>query len=269
MPAAFAIFAQPHDLEFFAAGTLLLLKQQGWETHCMALSSGDCGSRLFGPQQTTEIRVKEAMTAAQLLEARFHGSPGKDHQLLYEVEAIRRLAATLREIKPGIILTHSPENCLEDHTNTSRIVTGAARVRATPNFGTHPPSVAADFDVVIYHSLPYGLRDGMRRRIFPELYVDTTPVQARKQAALAAHASQNEIAPTTSGRESMAEELDRLSREVGRMSGKFDHAEGWRRHSHLGFSARETDPLADALGPRIAVNPAYGEALERGQYPAS
>ena len=32
------------------------------------------------------------------------------------------------------------------------------------------------------------------------------------------------------------------------MSGKFDHAEGWRRRLHLGFSAHETDPLAEVLG---------------------
>jgi hypothetical protein len=38
-----------------------------------------------------------------------------------------------------------------------------------------------------------------------------------------------------------------LMREVGRMSGRFEYAEGWRRHSHLGFCAAEADPLAAAL----------------------
>jgi hypothetical protein len=33
------------------------------------------------------------------------------------------------------------------------------------------------------------------------------------------------------------------------MSGRFTHAEGWRRHLHLGLSARDDDPLAAALGP--------------------
>jgi hypothetical protein len=36
---------------------------------------------------------------------------------------------------------------------------------------------------------------------------------------------------------------------VGRLSRRFTWAEGWRRHSHVGFSAKDGDPLADALGP--------------------
>jgi hypothetical protein len=31
------------------------------------------------------------------------------------------------------------------------------------------------------------------------------------------------------------------------MAGKGQYAEGWRRHSHLGFSAVETDPLMEIL----------------------
>ena len=46
---------------------------------------------------------------------------------------------------------------------------------------------------------------------------------------------------------------DEMSRRVGRLSGSFEHAEGWRRHLHIGFSAREEDPLADALGERCHV----------------
>lgn len=269
MPAAFAIFAQPDDIAFFAAGTLLLLQRNGWETHCMALSSGDCGSRLFGPQQTSEIRVKEAMTAAQLLGARYHGSPGKDFQLLYEVEAVRRLAPTLRKVKPALILTHSPEDCLEDHSNTARIVVAAAQVRAMPNFGTHPPSECADFDTAIYHAMPLGLRDSMRRRIFPEIYVDTTAVHETKRTALAAHASQRDWLAQTQGVADYLATLDEMSREVARLCGALDHAEGWRRHSHLGLSRQEFDPLPQALPGHHRWNPHYAEALERGSYPSA
>jgi hypothetical protein len=42
-----------------------------------------------------------------------------------------------------------------------------------------------------------------------------------------------------------------MSAEVGRRSGRFAFAEGWRRHSHLGFSARERDPLGELLGPLV------------------
>ena len=42
--AAFAIGAHPDDIEFYMAGTLLLLKQAGCEIHYMNLASGNCGS---------------------------------------------------------------------------------------------------------------------------------------------------------------------------------------------------------------------------------
>ena len=268
MPSAFAIFAQPHDICFFAAGTLTLLRQNGWEIYCMALSSGECASKVFGPQQTIEIRVKEAMTAAQLLDARFHGSPGKDFQLLYEVESVRRVASTLRKVKPAIILTHSPENDLEDHTGTARTVVSAALVRSMPNFGTHPPSESSDFETAIYHCVPQGIRDSMRRRVFSETYVDTGSVHERKRAALQAHASQLTWSIETLGINCL-DAVDEMSRELGRMSGKFEHAEGWRRHSHQGLSRREIDPLGEALSRHVSLNPAYGPALDRGTYPSS
>jgi N-acetylglucosamine malate deacetylase 1 len=36
-------------------------------------------------------------------------------------------------------------------------------------------------------------------------------------------------------------------------AGRFEHAEDWRRHLHLGFSAREQAPLADALSEHCHV----------------
>lgn len=35
--------------------------------------------------------------------------------------------------------------------------------------------------------------------------------------------------------------------EMGRMSSKYEFAEGWRRHSHLGFCAEDYDPLSEIL----------------------
>jgi hypothetical protein len=37
------------------------------------------------------------------------------------------------------------------------------------------------------------------------------------------------------------------------MSGRFTSAEGWRRHLHVGLSARDVDPLREALGPESCI----------------
>ena len=42
------------------------------------------------------------------------------------------------------------------------------------------------------------------------------------------------------------------------MSGQFEHAEGWRRHLHVGFSATDTDPLHSILRDNYLENPATG-----------
>ena len=55
--------------------------------------------------------------------------------------------------------------------------------------------------------------------------------------------------------------MDDLSREVGTLSGRFHHAEGWRRHLHWGFCGADDDPLRDALGSRYLINARYEESL--------
>ena len=42
--AAMAIGAHPDDIEFYMAGTLLLLKKAGYEIHYLNVASGNCGS---------------------------------------------------------------------------------------------------------------------------------------------------------------------------------------------------------------------------------
>jgi hypothetical protein len=80
------------------------------------------------------------------------------------------------------------------------------------------------------------------------LFVDTSTVQAQKRHALAAHASQRAWLDATQGMDSYLDAADDMARVVGRMSGRFEFAEGWRRHLHLGLSARDGDPLVAALG---------------------
>jgi hypothetical protein len=84
-------------------------------------------------------------------------------------------------------------------------------------------------------------------------------VHARKREALAAHESQKHWLDVSQGMDSYLVSMDEASRAVGRLSGRFEFAEGWRRHLHLGFSASEVDPLQTALGDLYLIN----ESCER------
>jgi N-acetylglucosamine malate deacetylase 1 len=252
-----AIAAHPDDIEFMMAGTLLLLGEAGFALHYMTLSSGNCGSMNMTPAKTRIIRRAEAKAAARILGATHHPSLSDDLEIFYDLKTLRRLAAIIREVAPTVILTHSPQDYMEDHMNTARLAVTAAFARGMPNFRTSPSRKPTSNEVAIYHAMPHGLRDQLRRKVVPELFVNTASVHATKRAALGAHASQKAWLDATQGMDSYLAEMDSMSRAVGKMSGTFEHAEGWRRHLHLGFSAREIDPLCDALGSSVRVNPRY------------
>jgi LmbE family N-acetylglucosaminyl deacetylase len=152
---------------------------------------------------------------------------------------------------------------MEDHTNTCRLAVTAAFVRGMRNFRTQPPHPPVVGDVTVYHAMPHGLRDPLRRRIIPGTFVDTTSVHDVKLRALAAHTSQQEWLSTSQGMNAYLQTMETFAREVGELSGRFRLAEGWRRHLHYGFCAEDADPLRDALGSRCLISRRYQAALER------
>jgi N-acetylglucosamine malate deacetylase 1 len=244
---ALAIAAHPDDIEFCMAGTLLLLRQAGWEIHYWNLASGNCGAARSSSAKTRAVRRREAQAAARLLEARYHPSFLDDLEIFYDDPTLRRVAAVIREVRPRVVLTHSPEDYMEDHMNTSRLAVTAAFARGMPNFRTRPPRPATDQTVTIYHAMPHGLCDALGQRVKPGAFVNTSSVHDRKRAALACHRSQKEWLDLSQGMGSYLAAMDEMSLAVGGMSGHFRHAEGWRRHSHLGFCGPEADPLRETL----------------------
>ncbi len=263
MKAAIAIAAHPDDIEFVMAGTLVLLNRAGYDTHYFNLLSGNCGNAEHSAAETARIRRREAQRAAALLGAEWHAPIGHDMELVYSVPNLRRVAAVIRATRATIVLTHAPQDYMEDHMTASRLAVSAAFAHAIPNFKTVPPRAPFDEDVTVYHAMPHGLTDGLRRRVRPGAFVNTSAVQDLKHAALACHQSQQGWLLLTQGMNSYLQAMVDESREVGRMSGKFRHAEGWRRHLHYGFSGTEVDPLKDALGRNCFINRKYERGLTR------
>lgn len=262
MPSALSIFAHPDDIEFMAAGTMLLLKQRGWEIHYMNLCNGNGGSVTMNAGETARKRLAEAQEAAGILGAKFHPPICNDLELSYDIGLLRKVLAVVRESRASIVLTHAPSDYMEDHMFASRLAVTAAFSHGIPNFQCDPPCEAYAHDVTVYHAMPRGLRDPLRRKVHAGMYVNTTAVHDVKRQSLAAHESQRHWLKVSQGMDSYLISLDEFSREVGTLSRKFKHAEGWRRHSHLGFSARETDPLADVLGEDCLIDLDYEKSLD-------
>ncbi len=258
---ALAIAAHPDDIEFYMAGTLLELGRRGWKLHYLNLSTGNCGSVAMGAVQTRRVRALEANAAAQTLGARWHAPLCDDLEILYTVPLLRRVAAVVRAARPSIVLTHAPEDYMEDHMNTCRLAVTAAFAHGMPNFRTTPQRAPFHHDVTVYHAMPHSLRDGLRRPVTPGSFVNTTQSHATKMAALACHKSQQGWLDASQGMNSYLRAMDVWSRRMGKLSGRFAHAEGWHRHLHWGFSSTEMDPLANALQSDYLVNPRFHAPL--------
>jgi len=261
MKTAIAIAAHPDDIEMMMAGTLLLLKKAGYDIHYLNLSRGDCGSIEYPSATIKKIRLAEAKEAAGILGAYFHPPFCNDLEIGYDIKTLRRVASIIREVKPTIVLTHSPEDYMEDHVNTGRLAVTACFARGMRNFTTLPATPFDNYNCTIYHSLPHTLTDNFRKRIIPGAYVNTNSVHKTKLKALKAHQSQQSWLDTSQKMNSYLQTMEDVSLQVGKLSKQFTHAEGWRRHSHTGFCEVNDDPLMD-LGNDYLINQAYEKSLE-------
>ncbi len=259
---AMAIGAHPDDIEFMMAGTLALLARVGYETHYLNIANGSCGGTRHSGTELSRIRTGESRAAARVLGARYHPALVKDLEIYYERSLLRKIASIIREVNPSILLVPSPQDYMEDHTNTCRLAVTAAFVRGMRNFSTTPRRTPVTDEVTVYHAMPHGLQDSLRRRVAPGAYVNTTAVQALKRAALQKHCSQQEWLDTSQGMNEYLLTMENFGLELGRHSGRFEFAEGWRRHLHYGFCSESADPLATALGKDYLVNDSYEQALK-------
>ena len=250
-PRVLAIAAHPDDIEFLMAGTLLLLAEAGYEPHYLNIANGSCGSAEVDAETITAVRLEESRAAAVQLGAVFHPPFVPDIEILYERELLARVAAVVRQVAPEIVLTHSPDDYMEDHRNAARLAATAAFCRGMPNFPVDPPHPAVEADIAVYHAQPPGNRDTMNHLVTPDFFVDVGPVLDRKTEALSCHRSQKEWLDRTQGMDSYLAAMREMAREVGAMSGAVEFAEGWRKRNPLGLCPAEDDPLAEALANHI------------------
>ena len=252
MPTALAIAAHPDDIEFVMAGTLLELQQAGYDIHYLNVADGCCGSTIIPRDELIAVRRAEAEEACRLAGFTFHASLTHDLEIFYDRATLARLASIVRRVQPRIVLTHSPVDYMEDHTNACRLAVTATFARGMPNFPCDPPTTACSGDVALYHAQPHGNVDPLYGPVLPELFVDVGAQMSRKSAMLEAHRSQKLWLDQSQGLDSYLHTMQDLMREVGRLSGRFEFAEGWRRHLHLGFGPAGFEPLSEALGQHVA-----------------
>ena len=247
MPKVFAIAAHPDDIEFVMSGTLMLLANAGCEIHYMNVANGSCGTAEHDTETIVAMRLQEAKNAATFIGATFYPPIASDLNIFYNENLLSKVASIIRQVAPDILFVPSPQDYMEDHTNTCRLAVTGAFARGMRNFKVTPDRATIENEVAIYHAQPHGNRDGLNQLVRPQIFIDITEVIAAKRNMLAEHKSQKKWLDRSQGFNAYLDIMEQQGREVGQLSGKYKYAEGWRQHSHFGFSRAEYNPLADLL----------------------
>ncbi|WP_309380545.1 PIG-L deacetylase family protein [Cerasicoccus frondis] len=251
-PIVLAAAAHPDDIEFCFAGTLLLLKEAGCEIHMWTLANGCCGDMTHPREEVAKMRWQESQDSAKVAGAIPHEPLFDDLSVFYDRESIAKVSAVIREIRPTIILTHSPQDYMEDHQNVCRLVVTGAFSRGMPNHITSPQRPVYDEPVRVYHAAPHGLHDGLDEPFKPDFLVDIESVLMTKRKMLECHKSQQGWLQETQEMDAYIEDMVSMARAMAdRDTCNAIYAEGWRRHSHLGFCVPAYNPLPLLLAKHL------------------
>ena len=249
MPSALAIFAHPDDIEFVAAGTMLQLKDLGWQIHYFNVANGCCGSSVTDRDKTAEIRGIESRQSASLLGAAYYPPICDDMDIHYNAQNLAKVAAIVRQANPSVILTHAASDYMEDHMQTCRLAVSAAFAKGIPNYISDPMLSSCDGPVALYHAQPHGNRTPMGELVYPKMAVSIDRTLDRKLEMLQCHQSQHRWLQTTQNMSSYLQTMLLLSEEVAQLANMgCRYAEGWQKHLHIGLGPVEFDPLSQLFG---------------------
>jgi len=181
------IAPHPDDAELGAGGTILLLKAQGARVGILDLTDGEPT-----PHGSPEIRHRETEAASAVLDIDWRGNLGlPNRSLVADLEARRRLAGALRQLRPRYLFAPYEEDAHPDHVAATALVE-AARFWAKLTKTDLPGEPHYPQRIFYYFSIH------LRLHVHPSFVLDITPYHEAKMRALACYHSQFiEGRPTT------------------------------------------------------------------------
>lgn len=181
-----AVGAHPDDLELLCAGTLARFAAEGHEVVMCHTALGDAGSFVHTSAEITAIRREEAQRAASTAGARW-ATLGLSDGAVNAADPKQRRAMTdlIREHRPDLLITHSPNDYMPDHNEVSKLVFDTSFLATVPLIGTDRPH-HDQVTPLYYMETVAGLG------FSPEEYVDISSTIDTKTAMFECHASQVE-----------------------------------------------------------------------------
>ena len=138
------VFAHPDDESLGVGGTLAKYAAEGVETYLLTATRGERGrfgmnQESPGPEVVGKVREAELLAAAQELgirEVKFLDYIDRDLDQANPLEAVAKIAAHIRRVKPHVVVTFGPEGGYghPDHIAISQLATAATIRAADPSF---------------------------------------------------------------------------------------------------------------------------------------
>lgn len=128
-----AIGTHPDDIEIGCGGTLLTLRELGYDLIHLIVTSGEEGSLETTKKRTANNRESEANESAKILGASkiiFFREP--DGLASFSKELKVRLISLLRELRPETIFTHAESDHFPDHQVVHHLTKSAIQLSAGP-----------------------------------------------------------------------------------------------------------------------------------------
>ncbi len=242
---ALAVLAHPDDAEFLCAGTLIRLRRElNWEIHISTMTPGDLGTAEFSAEEIARIRRAEGAAAAAVIGGHYHCLEERDLHVNYGEAALAKVTQLLRQIRPSVVITHSPKCYMLDHEMTSQVTRAAAFAAPVPLYlqGGLPPLERIPH---LYYCDAIEGKDALGHELPPGFCVDIGSVIETKSEMLAKHASQRNWLLKHHGMDNYIESMRKWSAHRGSERG-VAFAEGFRQH--LGHSYPQDNLLGTLLG---------------------
>ena len=177
-----AIAAHPDDIEMTCAGTVLSLVAQGRTVAGVDLTRGELGTR-----GTPEIRLQEAAEGARIMQLTARENMDfRDGFFRNDEEHQMALIPVIRQFRPEIVLTNTPDDRHPDHGRAAELVVQAcfyAGLRQIKTVGPDGQPQEAHRPKFVYHFI-------QDRALVPDFVVDISPYWNEKMAAIKAYKSQ-------------------------------------------------------------------------------
>ena len=178
-----AVGGHPDDLEILCGGTLAKYVKLGHKVVMAHLLNGNKGHYEMNSKELARVRKEEAENAAQIIGAEMLSLDFPDGELFSNLETRKKVIDLIRQVKPDVIITHTPRDYMSDHIITSHLVCDASFLSASPLFKTGQ-EVHDKITPIFFIDTMAGVN------FLPSEYVDISDTFEKKKEMIKQHRSQ-------------------------------------------------------------------------------